>query len=103
MDLIKISSASNPLIKLLRSLHNKKGRQKENSVILEGFRLVNDAVESRAKIKYYIINESFSEKNLTLLKKFPEAKIYLLPDELFKKVCETDNPQGIIAVSELPV
>lgn len=102
MDFMRISSASNPLIKSLRLLHSKKGRQKENAVILEGSRLVTDAVKSNAKIKAYIVNESFAEKYSFLLKKFPEAKSYLLPDSLFKKISETDNPQGLIAVSEIP-
>lgn len=102
MDFIKITSASNTLIKLLRSLHSRRGRQKENAVILEGTRLVADAVKFSAKIRCYILSESFAEKNSSLLKGFPEAKTYLLPDILFRKVCETDNPQGLLAVSDIP-
>ena len=36
MDFQRITSASNNLIKLIRSLHDKKGRLKEKAIVLEG-------------------------------------------------------------------
>lgn len=102
MDYIRITSASNPLIKLIRTLHTKKGRHKEQAIILEGSRLVTDAVKSGAKIQYFIISESFLSNNNNLPDGFPVAKVVLLPDDLFKKTCETDNPQGIMAIAKIP-
>lgn len=103
MDFQRITSASNNLIKLIRSLHDKKGRLKEKAIVLEGIRLVTDAVNSGAQILYFIISDSFIAKNRTLPEGFPAAKVVLLPDELFKKTCETDNPQGIMAVARIPM
>ena len=72
-------------------------------MFLKGIRLVTDAVNSGAQILYFIISDSFIAKNRTLPEGFPAAKVVLLPDELFKKTCETDNPQGIMAVARIPM
>lgn len=99
----RITSASNQIIKEVRSLHDKKGRVNAKAFILEGTRLVKDAVEAGAKIRYLIISDSFFEKDGYLFEQMPNIKAVQIPDELFNRIGETQSPQGIMAVAEFPV
>ncbi|NLU51608.1 MAG: RNA methyltransferase [Clostridiaceae bacterium] len=102
MNVVRITSASNPAIKLIKSLHDKKGRQKEKSVLLEGIRLVADAANSGALIRYFVVSESYFEKSREIISKYHSEKVIVLTDELFGKVSETEAPQGLIAVARIP-
>ncbi len=103
MNHTRITSASNPIIKELRSLADKKGRQKEKALLLEGVRLVTDAADFGAAIRYFVLSDGLLDKSEPFLARFPHHKIIVLPDELFERVSETQTPQGLIAVVELPL
>ncbi|NLB77625.1 MAG: RNA methyltransferase, partial [Clostridiaceae bacterium] len=98
-----ITSISNPIIKEVRSLSNKKGRITTQAILLEGYRLVKDAVDSGAEIRYYIIADSFLLKAELFLSDVPNIKVVQVSDALFHRISETQSPQGIMAVAELPV
>lgn len=61
-DSIRITSMSNQIIKEVRSLSNKKGRMTAQAILLEGYRLVKDALDSGTQIRYLIISDSFFKK-----------------------------------------
>ncbi|MCX7772794.1 MAG: RNA methyltransferase [Clostridia bacterium] len=102
MNPIKITSAANPLIKELKGLQDKKGRQKEKAVLLEGIRLVSDALESGALVRYFVIAEGFIDRAQIIIDRYEGTKIFMLPDGLFERVGETQTPQGIMAVVDIP-
>ena len=102
-DRIKITSMSNQIIKEVRSLSNKKGRMTAQAILLEGYRLVKDALGSGAEIRYLIISDSFFQKEELFLSQMSNIKSVQVPDELFSRISETDSPQGILAVAEKPV
>ena len=102
MDPIRITSASNSIIKEIRRLHDKKGRQKSKAILLEGTRLVTEALASEAKIRYFVLSDSFYEKSDGILSEYPDTKAFLVPDELFVRIGETKTPQGVMSAVELP-
>lgn len=86
----KIDSVQNKIIKEVISLNIKKNRDKKGLFLLEGERLVSEAkVED---IEYIVISKSYKGY-------VPKVnKGYVISDVLFSKICDTINPQGIIAV-----
>ena len=58
-----ISSKDNELIKHLRKLKDKKYRDENNEYIVEGVKLIEEAVRENAKIKKIIIRKSPFIKN----------------------------------------
>lgn len=102
-DKIRITSMSNQIIKEVRSLSNKKGRRTAQAILLEGFRLVKDALDSGAGVRYLIISDSFSQKEELFLSQRTNIKLLQVPDELFSRISEINSPQGILAVAEKPV
>ncbi len=99
---MRITSVSNPVIKELKSLHEKKGRRNLGAFLLEGLRLVDDAVSSGAAIRYFVVSDSFVEKSLEVVNGKPGIRVITLPDDLFSRVSETQSPQGIMAVVDIP-
>ncbi len=85
-----ITSASNEKVKHLIQLREKgKVRRKEGLFIAEGIRLVRDIPEGDTVELYY--SESYEGERAA-------GKYEVLSDELFKKVSDTETPQGVLAV-----
>ena len=91
-----ISSRDNKIIKLLISLQKKSGRVKHSLYIAEGKRLCNEAfIWAKDKIDFIVVSDTFYKENNVDLN---DTDIYILPDDLFSKVSDTETPQGILCV-----
>ena len=91
-----ITSASNPRIKSLMSLVQKaKVRREQDVFITEGVKMFQEAETDRIKEVY--VSESFYEKG-EVKEKLEQCNYEILSDELFKKVSDTQTPQGVLCV-----
>lgn len=101
----EISSKSNHHIKLAKSLLSRKYRKKEKLFILEGVRLVEEAVDAGTNIKYVLYSSKIlsSLRGSLLLEKFQKLGIeaFLVEESIFEDLSDTENPQGILAVAEI--
>lgn len=88
-----ITSKKNALIKEIRSLSDKKYRDKLGLFVVEGIKPVNEAIELDLPI-YAII---CSEKAYSQIKAENEI-VELVTDEVLKSVSEEVSPQGALAV-----
>ena len=98
-----ISSKDNEIVKNIRKLKEKKYRDLSNCYVIEGIKLLKEAIEENAKIKQIVICDD-CEKNGTLDKKllYEIAKyncIYVT-EKVFNILTDVANPQGILAVIE---
>lgn len=97
----KITSPGNPIIKHIRSLYMRKGREKAKMTVLEGSRLVQDALARDVRFAEVLCSESFcgSESGRELVKDLSHAgaEVILVPDLLIERISDTKSPQGIIA------
>ena len=99
----RITSKDKSLIKHIKKLKDKKERDKSGEYIIDGIKLIKEAINEKVKIKQIIVCEDgnrtdFIEKNL----KYEMAKqecIYV-PENIFNMISDVDNPQGILAVVE---
>ncbi|MBL7575251.1 RNA methyltransferase, TrmH family [Peptoniphilus asaccharolyticus DSM 20463] len=94
--MISISSKENKIYKYLKSLQQKKYRDKENIFYTEGFVVLKEALKYKNP-KYIAISES---KVLELEKLNIETQIYVIADKIFKGISDTVNSQGVIAYFE---
>jgi len=88
------SSKNNELIKMICSLKDKKGRKENGLYIAEGLKMVNEALLSCQKIRF-IVKKQNLEFNFS-------GDIIDVTDELYNKISDEMNPQGILAVIEIP-
>jgi len=98
--LIYIESKDNNLFKNIKKLKERRFRDKEGLFILEGFRLIEEAIKANMEIENIIISKDYEQKfqefllnNIDLNK-----KTFFLANNLFMQLSSTENPQGIIAV-----
>lgn len=98
--MIYIESKENNLFKLIKKLKEKRFRIKEEKFLLEGLRLVEEAIKAKVMIENIIINEKVKDKILfeDYIKTFDERKIVIMDNKLFLQITQTENPQGIVAV-----
>ena len=94
-----IRSKDNPKFKYLSSIKDRRKAAKEHVIFLEGKRLVTDAVESGIKASMIVYSEE-GYRNIGCV--CGAGDIIVLADNLFGKVANTVNPQGIIMVAEEP-
>lgn len=100
----QITSTKNPLIKEIKSLHRKKGRMKNNAFIIEGVKIINEAMENDYPIENILYTDQLLKNNEgeDFLKKLEGfySPIYV-SENIFKEISDTENPQGILAVAQL--
>ena len=95
----KLTSLKNPKVMAWRSLKDKKGREEQHAFLVEGVRIVREAVTSSFTVRALILREDFNPDFL-----IPEnIPAYLLPAHVFQAVCDTKAPQGIAAVLSMEV
>ena len=97
--MIEITSASNPRYKTIKSLAQKKERLKRGEFTVEGIKSVKDAIKAGAKVDRIVVSESFYKNNEF---DYPNGvHILKTDDHLFEKLCDTETPQGIMAVIKI--
>ncbi len=91
----EITSTKNPTYKHIKSLKTKKARHENRQYTVEGIKSVKDAIFAGADIAYIAMSDKITE-NIEC------ENIYVIPDELFAGLCDTETPQGVIAVINMP-
>lgn len=94
-----ITSRQNNQVKAWIKLNRKKEREKTNLFIAEGFHLVEEAIKSQMSIKELIISEKLNNDLPNYTNGYPQT---VISDELSKEIANTETPQGIFAVVEMP-
>lgn len=102
--MILLTGKENPRIKnAVRLASSAKARREQNRFFCEGLRLVSDAVTSGVTLHEGFVTERFCREHpeaVALLEK-SGADTVLVSEELMKKLCGTETPQGICAVGEM--
>ncbi len=94
-----ILSRQNPLIKLVKSLGEKKFRDRENLYVVEGVKMVKEAIDNDCELSRVLITPSCLEKGGDFLGNTP----YELVDEgVFKSISNDVTPQGVLALVNKP-
>lgn len=101
----QIGSPTNSLVKVYRRAL-AKGTTREGWLAIEGPFLVQEALAAAPAVQTHsvLMNESGSAKFAGLMGRLPsEAEAVQVPDRLFEQLAQTQNPQGIAALVELPL
>ena len=99
-----ITSSQNPKLKLARALMGRaKERREANAFVVEGVRLIEEAVTSGWKFQFVLYSDGLSERGQDLVTILIANRIDVeeVSGDLLQKVSETETPQGIVAVLEL--
>ena len=98
-----ITSKDNELIKHIRKLKDKKYRDESNEYVVEGVKLVEEAVKENAKIKQIIVCEDTTrtyEIPTHIMLEIAKYECIYVSDKIFNIITQVTNPQGIMAIIE---
>ena len=94
-----ITSTANAKVKRLVSLGRKsKARYGEGVFLVEGVKMFQEAPAEWIREVY--VSESFLEKNEFNNKK--QVYFEMVSDEVFRKISDTQTPQGVLCVMKMP-
>jgi TrmH family RNA methyltransferase len=99
MEKPPITSLSNPLVKRVRALHQKKARQESGRFLVEGIHHVGEAVEAGWTIETVVyapelLSSSFARALIARLGTTSQP----VSAAVMESLADKDNPQGILAV-----
>jgi RNA methyltransferase, TrmH family len=100
---ILITSSQNSKIKLVRALLGRaKERREGNAFVVEGVRLIEEAVNSHWGLRFVLYDDSLSDRGRSQVESLMSRSvdIELVSERLMKSLSETATPQGILAVIE---
>ncbi|MDR6226529.1 TrmH family RNA methyltransferase [Desmospora profundinema] len=101
MEIRSITSARNEKVKRWRKLGTRKGREEYRSMLVEGEKLLREAMDANLDIRAILI----SEEGTGVLERFPElgeVPVYCLYPSIFTGLVDTQSPQGIAAEVSIP-
>lgn len=98
-----ISSKDNDLVKHIKKLKDKKYRDENNEYIIEGIKLIEEAVNEKAKIKKIIVcEETTNTYEIPSHIKLEIAKLecVYVTNKIFNMITQVTKPQGVMAIIE---
>ena len=100
MDNIVITSKDNEKIKEIKKLKEKKYREETNLFVVEGIKIVKEAIEYDADIQKIVIsNDAIGyEVDEEVLKIIQKYEVMIVSQNVFESISDVKTPQGILAV-----
>lgn len=98
-----ISSKDNELVKHIKKLKDKKYRDESNEYIIEGIKLIEEAVKEKARINKIIICEDTTntyEIPTNVMLEIAKYECVYVTNKIFSTITQVTNPQGIMAIIE---
>lgn len=100
-----ITSIHNQWVKIARALHRRKVRNEQRAFLIEGTRLVGDALDAGASPTLLFYDAEADEPTLTALASAAaarEARVVPVSPTVMRAISDTETPQGIAAVVPFP-
>ena len=96
---LTITSTRNPRVKALRSLRLRKYRQREGRFLIEGIRIVEEALDAGAPVETlaYAPDLLVSQRARALVQRVEPDRRLALSGDVFCTLSSRDEPQGIAA------
>lgn len=95
-----ITSSANPQIKRILQLNKKaKTRYEQRVFVVEGIKMCMEAPKEQVEAMY--VSESFLQEE-SRREKIQGYSFEVIPDSLFRTVCDTKTPQGILCLVKMP-
>lgn len=99
----EITSPSNPQIKLAGKLRRRRHRQTHGLCLLEGIRLVQDALAMGAIFRACFLTAPVAAAEPNLIAKLEQmCPVYLVAGKLLNRISDTVTPQSIVTITALP-
>jgi TrmH family RNA methyltransferase len=98
-----VVSPDNEFVKLASALRQKKRRDETGLFVVEGLRFVQEAVTAAWRVDFAVVAAESYQEDLRIQLLAEElirrgCSVLSVPESLYRKISDTQNPQGILAV-----
>lgn len=95
-----ITGLRNPRLRFLRSLRQRKYREREGCFLVEGIRAVEEALDCGAAVDILVYAPDLlvSERARAVVERVEPDRRLALSDDAFRSLSDRDEPQGLAAV-----
>lgn len=99
-----LTSDANPRVKLARKLHQRRQREDEGLFLLEGPHLLAAALDAGAAVREAFCTAAFAESHAALAGRLDASPwpVWEVSDELLARLAATEEPQGVVAIVDVP-
>ncbi|HQA49716.1 MAG TPA: RNA methyltransferase [Syntrophomonadaceae bacterium] len=94
-----LTSRDNPLIKETIKLKQKKYRQQTGTFLIEGERMLREALKSPQLLVRVFVDDSFEAPDEL---RDLNIEVYQVTANMMKAIADTEHPQGVAAVVSIP-
>jgi len=98
-----ISSKDNEIVKRIRKLKEKKYRDMENVYIVEGIKMLREAIKSKTAIEQIIICDDCEKSDgipKDLMYEMAKYDCIYVTSKIFKYISKVQSPQGVLTIVE---
>ena len=101
MRIVTLTSSSNPLLKRIRSLHERQARHKAGLFLIEGEKVLLEAFSKDIEIEAVVMDAAYFERG------FPETfddnllELNVVDSSLFKTLSTTTSPCNVVAIAKI--
>lgn len=102
MDII--SSKENNLVKHIKKLKDKKYRDEAQEYVVEGIKMIKEAIEENAEISQIVICENCTENEIIpkdLMYEIAKFECIYVTEKIFSTISNVNTPQGILAIIKI--
>lgn len=99
-----LTSFQNETTRLFKSLTSAQGRRQSGQYLIEGHRLLHEAMLACAPITVLAVREDRQEQSRELIRyaRLIGAQVVLVPEKIMPRLCDAKSPQGVAAAVMLP-
>ena len=89
----------------IRTLDKKNEREQQGRFIAEGIKICSELLGSKYTIQYAVLSDDATPKAVSLAEDFIQAgiEVYKAGTTAFARMCDVINPQGILAIVDMPI
>ena len=101
-----ITSKDNEIVKHIKKLKEKKYREEYNEFIIEGIKMIQEAIDEKMKVKQIIICDDLKKEDTIpneLMGRLLKLNCIYVSEKVFSTITDVMNPQGIMAILEKQV
>lgn len=104
--MLNITSASNPTIKMIRSLYRRKQRWTKKLFLIEGIKIVEECIDINHPIENIVYSDDLfsAQGGEALFNRIKhDRRLINIPSKLYREISDTETPQGILAVVKFEI
>ena len=104
--MLHITSSKNQIIKEVKNLYKRKERWKEQLFVIEGIKIIEEAILNNIGLKYIFITDKFQStpEGISFYESIQHNKNLIhITENLFKEISDTENSQGIIGIAQFQI